>query len=43
MFIAVDGQAAGLVAVADRIKPSAREGDTHVQGAGYRGGDDHRR
>jgi Cu2+-exporting ATPase len=25
MFVAVDGQAAGLVAVADRIKPSARE------------------
>jgi P-type Cu2+ transporter len=25
MFIAVDGQAAGVVAVADRIKPSARE------------------
>jgi len=25
MFVAVDGQASGLVAVADRIKPSARE------------------
>ncbi len=25
MFVAIDGQAAGLVAVADRIKPSARE------------------
>jgi Cu2+-exporting ATPase len=25
MFVAIDGQAAGLIAVADRIKPSARE------------------
>ena len=34
MFIAVDGQAAGLVAVADAIKPTAREAVRQLQARG---------
>ncbi|QUS36258.1 heavy metal translocating P-type ATPase [Falsirhodobacter algicola] len=36
MFLAVDGHAAGLIAVADKVKPGAAEAIAHLQAAGLR-------
>jgi Cu2+-exporting ATPase len=44
VFVAVDGRAAGLVAVADTVKPSSRANRRRALAAiGHRGGDDDRR
>ena len=43
MLVAIDGQAAGVIAAADIVRPNARARDRGAQGARHRAGDDHRR
>ena len=42
MFIGIDGQAAGLIALADTIKPGRSQCCPAIAQNGNRGGDGHR-
>ena len=43
MFLGVDGKAAGLIGLADTLKPNATEVVDEMHRTGHRGGHGHRR
>ena len=43
MLVAVDGQAAGVIAAADIVRPNAAQAIAELKRAGHRAGDDDRR